>query len=650
MAQCGQRTIMGRAAAWPGAGAPRRPTFGQHSASKAPVVSPTGGGGVAYQPIENHGVIGDLHTVALVGMDAAIDFLSFPRFDSPTVFAALLDHRRGGRFQLAPALEQARHRQLYLPDTHVLLTRFLAPDGVAEISDFMPIHMLGHPHDIVRRAKCVRGELRFRMVCDPRFDYGRAGHRAEARNGEVVFTSEGADRSALRLRCSLPVRIENGAASAEFTLRANQSAWFVLEDAASGADTRSASPDYVADSFKETVNFWRHWIGRSQYQGRWREVVNRSALTLKLLTSNQTGAMVAAATLGLPEVIGGERNWDYRYTWIRDSSFTVYALLRLGYTEEAGAFMRWVEARCAELEPDGALQIMYGVDGRHDLSERVLDHLEGYRGSRPVRIGNAAQRQLQLDIYGELMDSVYLYDEHGQPISFDFWRNLVRLIDWVCEHWRLPDFGIWEVRAGAQELLCSRVTCWVAIDRALRLALKRSLPAPLERWRRERDAIFDDILTGFWNAERRAFVQHRGAATLDASALLMPLLRFVSPTDPRWLSTLQAIGEELLDDSLVHRYRTGQGGVDDGLPGREGTFAMCTFWYVEALARAGDLEQARFLFEKMLGYANHLGLYAEEIGPSGEHLGNFPQAFTHIGLISAAFYLDRALSRQGAKA
>jgi GH15 family glucan-1,4-alpha-glucosidase len=393
------------------------------------------------------------------------------------------------------------------------------------------------------------------------------------------------------------------------------------------------------------MNFWHRWVSHSTYRGRWREMVNRSALLLKLLTSKPYGSMVAAPTFGLPEEIGGERNWDYRYTWIRDASFTLYSLMRLDYTEEAAAFMQWIEQRCYELNPDGSLQIMFGIDGRHDLTESSLSHLEGYRQSAPVRIGNGAYAQLQLDIYGELMDSVYLYNKYGLPIAYDLWTHLVRLIDWVAEHWPLKDEGIWEVRGGQQEFLYSRLMCWVALDRGIRLSLKRSFPAPLDRWYAARDAIYRDVFNNFWDPTRKTFVQHRGSTTVDASSLAMPLMLFMGPTDPRWLSTMQAIKTELVDDSLVYRYKVGDAS-SDGLAGNEGTFNMCSFWYVECLSRAGDLHGARFNFEKMLGYANHLGLYAEELGPCGEHLGNFPQAFTHLGLISAAYNLDRTLSRR----
>jgi GH15 family glucan-1,4-alpha-glucosidase len=603
---------------------------------------------MSYPPIENFGIIGNLRTAALVGTDGSIDFLCFPEFDSPSLFAALLDHDKGGRFRISPLAEGARRKQLYLPETNILLTRFLTGEGVLEVSDFMPVGS-ADKHDvdrIVRRAKTVRGWVRCRMVCEPGFDYARAGHRIEVEKTKALFESKGQDGLGLRLCGTVPLRANGGAAVAEFTLEAGQTAVFILERARRGREPASVARESVSALFKQTADFWRAWIRRSTYQGRWREMVHRSALTLKLLSSAEHGSLVAAPTFGLPEEIGGERNWDYRFTWIRDASFTLYGLIRLGYTEEAGAFMRWIEQRCADPNPDGSLQIMYGLNGRRDLTEETLTHLAGYRGSRPVRVGNAAQSQLQLDIYGELMDSVYLYNKYGAPISYDLWRNLVRLVDWVCAHWREKDEGVWEVRGGRQEFLFSRLMCWVAVDRAIRVAGKRSFPAPLDRWYAVRDEIYGAIMSEFWDPQLEAFVQHRGSKTLDASILLMPLVRFIGPTDPRWLSTLAAIEKELVDDSLVFRYRIGESAAD-GLGGDEGTFSMCSFWFVENLARAGDLDKARFFFEKMLGYANHVGLYAEELGPCGEQLGNFPQAFTHLSLISAAYYLDRELTRRG---
>jgi GH15 family glucan-1,4-alpha-glucosidase len=586
-------------------------------------------------------VIGDLRTVALVAIDGSIDFMCFPHFDSPSIFAALLDNRKGGSFKLAPILDGTHYKQLYLPESNILLTRFLSSDGVAEISDFMPVgESCGR---LVRRAKAARGEMRFRMICDPRFDYGRAGHQLEKKRQQAIFISRGQDKTAIRLRSEVPLRFANGQGIAEFTLREGECVAFVLENASERSGSPAAARDYVAESFKSTLNFWQQWMQHSKYQGRWREMVNRSALTLKLLTSVRHGSIVAAPTFGLPEELGGVRNFDYRYTWIRDASFTLYALMRLGYTCEAAAFIRWIADRCAELKPGKPLQIMYCTGGGHDLTETELRHFEGYRGSSPVRIGNGAADQLQLDIYGELMDSIYIYNKFGELISYDLWRNLTQLIDWVCENWRQPDAGIWEVRGGPREFLYSRVMCWVAVDRGLRLAEKRSFPAPWEKWRETRDEIYRDVYDEFWNEELGCFVQFKGSKTVDAAALLMPLVRFIGPTDPRWLSTLKVINEQLVEDSLVRRYNVLKGAAT-GFGGNEGTFSMCSFWNVECLARAGDVKQARLYFEKALGYANHLGLFSEELGLNGEHLGNFPQAFTHLALISAAYYLDRKLT------
>jgi GH15 family glucan-1,4-alpha-glucosidase len=526
----------------------------------------------------------------------------------------------------------------------VLLTRFLAEDGVAEVSDFMPVAQAGLPQNIVRRAKAVRGDVPFIMRCAPRFDYGRATHFV-SRTSEGVFFSP-TSGPAMRLRASIPIEIDGADSKASFVLRAGETASFVLEILGEDRATPSNREDYVAEAFKATTGFWRAWASRGSYRGRWREMVSRSALTLKLLTSQQHGSIVAAPTFGLPELIGGSRNWDYRYTWIRDAAFTLYGLMRLGYTDESAAFMRWVEARCAELEPDGSLQILYRIDGGHDVPEEELPHIGGYMGSRPVRIGNDAAKHLQLDIYGALLDAIYLYDKYGAPISFDMWADVRRLVDWVCMNWRRADESIWEVRGGRREFLFSKVMCWVAIDRAIRLSTRRSLPAPIARWHVERDAIHEDVLARFWDPARRTFVQCPGSRTVDAATLLLPLVRFISPIDPRWLSTLAAIEQELVTDSLVYRYHL-DSEFSDGLPPGEGTFSMCSFWYVECLSRTGDVLKARHFMEKMLGYANHVGLYGEELGPRGQHLGNFPQAFTHLALISAAFDLDRRLSAVG---
>src|ERR1700688_521573 len=601
-----------------------------------------------YKPIENYGVVGNLQTVALIGIDASIDFLCFPYFDSPSIFGSLLDVERGGSFSLSPVLLHRRPKQIYLLNSNILLTRFLSPDGVGEVSDFMPISLEAEggrydpSHQLVRRAKCVRGEVKFRMICDPQFNYGRSKHQVKLLSENLaIFIPEGNENvtKPLRFRAQTPLVIAEGRLESEFVLRSEESVFFILDDDEDGPPT--IDRDREGKEFKATLNFWQSWVSKSTYRGRWREIVDRSALVLKLLTSQRHGSIVAAPTFGLPEQIGGERNWDYRYTWIRDASFTLYALSRLGFHSESKAFMQWLAARCRDLGPNEPLQIMYGTDGRRDLTEVELSHWEGYRGSSPVRIGNGAHGQVQLDIYGELLDAVYLYNKYGEPISHDLWSQLSRLIEWVCQNWDQPDEGIWEVRGGKQPLFYSRLMCWVAVDRALRLAEKRSFPAPMARWLGVRDAIYHQIHTEFWNEELQSFVQTKNGKTLDAACLLAPLVRFISPTDPRWLSTLRAIEEGLVDDSLVYRYKT-----EDGLIGSEGTFCMCSFWLIECLARSGEVKRARFLLEKTLGYANHLGLFAEELGPSGEHLGNFPQAFTHMALISAAFQLNRDLDEK----
>jgi GH15 family glucan-1,4-alpha-glucosidase len=614
-----------------------------HQAPRA-VFDPSGAKGSLYLPIAEHGIIGDLHSIALVGTDGTIDWYCCPRFDSPSVFGSILDAERGGFYRIAPSTDDWTPKQLYLPDTNVLITRFLTPGGVGEVQDFMPIQAPGtpvHRHRLIRRVLGVRGEMRFRVDVRPRFDYGRNSHQVFFHESGVIFRSPDL---CLALETATPLR-QTGEADvfAEFTLLPGESVTLVLEQVPTNYVPRRYSEDETREAFERTVDYWRRWLGQSRYTGRWRETMHRSALTLKLMTYQPTGAIVAAPTSSLPEHIGGERNWDYRYTWIRDAAFSLYALLRLGFTEEAGAFMDWLTDRFRESSGGGTgpLQIMYGIDGRAELEEEVLHHLEGYRGSAPVRIGNGAATQLQLDIYGELIDSVYLYNKYGSPISHDSWMDLTRVIEWICENWDQADEGIWEVRGGRQHFTYSRLMSWVALERAIRIATARGLPARHREWRGERDRIYHQIISKGWHEERGAFVQHYDTEVLDASVLMMPLVKFVAPNDPRWLSTLDAMGDELVSDSLVYRYNVEAS--PDGLVGEEGTFSICTFWYVEALALAGRLDEAQLAFEKMLTYANHVGLYAEQIGLTGEALGNFPQAFTHLALISAGHYLDRRL-------
>jgi GH15 family glucan-1,4-alpha-glucosidase len=597
---------------------------------------------MTFQPIENYGVIGNMKSIALVGMEGSIDFLCYPDFDSPTVFASLLHDKQGGRFQIEPQLTDMRIRQLYLPDTNILITRFLAEEGVAELMDFMPIESAAEqPNEIVRIVKVIRGTVAFAMCCQPRFDYARSTHRTELRKRSAMFFPTGGACPPMSLYSTAPLQQQAEDVFSNFTLEAGEMATFVL----GGVRLKGEPPEMkVIDlRFQQTARFWKTWMAKSTYKGRWREMVHRSALMLKLLISREHGSLIAAPTFSLPEKIGGVRNWDYRFTWLRDATFTLYALIRLGFVEEAEGFIDWLKDRLNDDAERGPLQVMYGIDGRRKLEESTLDHLSGYENSRPVRIGNAAYKQLQLDIYGEMMDSAYLANKYGDPITHQGWLNIQRVLAWLGNNWRRPDEGIWEVRGGAREFLHSRLMCWVAFDRALRLAQKRSLSGPLDAWQRTREEIQNDIFTNFWDEELQAFVQSRGTKNLDASALLMPMMRFISPVDPMWLSTLRALEKTLIEDTLVRRYEVEQTHVD-GLPGGEGHFTACSFWYVECLARAGELEKAQLLFEKLLGYANHLGLYSEELGSNGQHLGNFPQAFTHLALISAATYLDRALS------
>ncbi|MFP4092665.1 MAG: glycoside hydrolase family 15 protein [Cyclobacteriaceae bacterium] len=596
-----------------------------------------------YLPIGNYGVIGNQHTVALVGLNGCIDYMCFPRFDSPSVFAALLDAEKGGHFLIQPQLEEQDYKQQYLPDTNVLLTRFLSYDGMVEITDYMPVKEKEHNCTLVRKVSVVRGKVDIKMNCRPRFNYARDEHETEqVSEREIVFGSTNWD---IRLLADVDMQVKDGDALAEFTLSEKETVNFVMEavsEKGNKEDEKDNLHDYVESTFSETVNYWKNWVSKSGYKGMWRDTVHHSALTLKLLTSYHYGSTVAAATFGLPEQIGGERNWDYRFTWIRDAAFTMYAFIRLGFTYEAGEFMKWIRKQFDKnIDSDSNLQLMYSIDGESELDETRLDHLSGYQNSRPIRIGNEAYQQLQLDIYGELMDSIYLYDKYGERLTYDFWEKVTEQIDYVCENWEQADHGIWEIRSEKREFIYSRVMCWVAVDRAIRLAEKRSFPYPWERWRQVRGEIYKDIYYNFWDEDLQSFVQYKGSKTIDASVLLMPLVRFISPYDPRWQATMKAIEKELVSDTLVYRYNTVK--YKDGLNGGEGTFSMCSFWYVECLARGGEVEKARLYFEKMIGYGNHLGLFAEQVGLRGEQLGNYPQAFTHLGLISAAFALNRAL-------
>src|SRR6266567_59774 len=538
-----------------------------------------------YPNIADHGLIGDLQTTALVTDRGVIDWFCCPRFDSPSIFASLLDADKGGHFQIAPECTDYVTKQMYFPDSAVLVTRFMTADGVGELIDFMPpiTGRATDKHRLVRVLRIPRGTMSFEMDLQPRFDYGRAKHKTELAAHGATLTSDdmrltvhmvgsrGAEKNGSALK-----RAGSGL-RASWTLREGETAGVVI-DSMSGPPKRM-QPAELERMLDDTSKFWRDWLHQGTYAGRWREMVSRSAMTLKLLTYNPTGAPVAAATAGLPEDPGGERNWDYRFTWVRDASFSIYALLGLGYTEEAAKFGVWLRDRVDEQAGDrsGPLKIMYRVDGSSDLIEEELKHFEGWRGAKPVRIGNGAADQLQLDIYGEAMDAVYLADQSGFSIPHRGWLCVADMMDWLAEHWDQPDEGIWETRGGRKDFTYGRFQAWVALDRAIRIAEHHARPAQVGRWLTERDRIYNQSMT------------------------------------------------------------------PDGLRGSEGTFSLCTFWYVDALARAGRLEDAELTFLKMHTYANHLGLYSEEIGQTGEQLGNFPQAFSHLALIGAAINLDYQL-------
>lgn len=600
-----------------------------------------------YLPIEDYAVIGNLHTAALVGNNGSIDWYCVPRFDSPSVFGAILDADKAGFYRISPTdMSNVKRMQLYLRETNILLTRFLSSDGVAEVTDFMPIKAVDapkHQHKLIRSVSVVHGSVSFTLICRPAFNYARDPHQVDIADGGVTF-----HHSQLHLRLASPVSLTDdgqGGVRATFTLHKGQTMHFVLEGIQEHEQGRGpmSEGEYQA-AFHDTSHYWQNWLSQCRYQGRWREVVQRSALALKLMTYAPTGAIVAAPTTSLPEAIGGNRNWDYRYTWIRDSSFTLYSLLTLGFTQEAEAFMKWLDARCHELKEGGTLQPMYGIDGEQKLTEIELNHLEGYRGSRPVRIGNGAYTQNQLDIYGEMMDAIYIYN-HYDAISYDLWRNVRQLLEWLSQHWQEPDEGIWEVRGGPKKFLHSRLMSWVAFDRAVRVTNQRGWPAPAADWAKIRSQIYEQIMTEGWSDKKQSFVQYYGSDAVDASSLLMMITNFTGTKEPRMLSTIQRIEQDLSEGALVRRYNT-QEAASDGMKGTEGTFSACSFWLVEDLAMVGRLDDASLKLEKLLSYGNHVNLFAEEISPIGEALGNFPQAFTHLALITACYHLNRALDIQ----
>jgi GH15 family glucan-1,4-alpha-glucosidase len=593
---------------------------------------------MGYLPIEDHGLIGDLHTAALVGTDATIDWLCLPAFDSPSVFASILDDERGGHFSLRPA-QYTHSQQLYLPDTNVLLTRFITPNGVAEVLDFMPIedeHELRH--DLIRDIRVIRGRMTIEIDCHPAFDYARQEHTIEFIRSGVIFRGAG---TTLNLASVVPLKEgPSHSAVARFELKEGESDSFVLRLLGKGEEPGEALERTECQRLLQgTLDYWRRWISKSTYRGRWREIVNRSALALKLMIYEPTGALVAAPTMALPQTMERAYNWDYRYTWLRDAAFAMFVLIRIGFRDEAHKFMEWLQERCHG--SGGLLQPIYGIDGKTELREEELHHLSGYCGSRPVRVGNGIYARLQLDLYGAVLDAAYLYNKYGALLDYEIWQSLRSLLGWLSENWHQPDAGMWEVRDTRENFISSKVLSWVALDRGIRLARQRGLPADEEVWIDQRDAIYEEVMSKGWNTKKESFIRYYGSNALDASLLLMPVVEFVGPTDPRWLETLDRVQKELTYDVLVERYEAES--ASDAPADDRGAFGVCTFWLVECLTRAGRLDEARLTLEKMFSYANHLGLYAEKIGYSGEALGNFPHAFTHLALITAVVRLDRAL-------
>jgi GH15 family glucan-1,4-alpha-glucosidase len=595
-----------------------------------------------YPPISDYGLIGDMHSCALVSKDGSVDWCCFPRFDSPSVFGRLLDWQNGGFFRLAPRDVTAVSRR-YLANTNVLETSFETATGRAVLTDFMPIETKTHEEHrrldprrrIIRELRCETGSVNFELVCCPRFDYGSIVPHSTLVHPRVGLSHGG--RDAISLQATLDLREQDDGFAAEGRLSQGEKVGAIVAYEADQPHTvEPVGDDEIAGLLDKTLAFWREWASHCTYVGVYRDDVLRSALTLKALTYTPSGAMLAAPTTSLPEVIGGVRNWDYRFSWIRDATFGLYALFILGFREEAHDFKRWLEWSTLGRASD--LQVMYGLTGERRLTEIELTELNGYRHSRPVRIGNGAHGQFQLDVYGEILDSAHLYMKFGGKMDAEYWDYLRRVVSFVLDHWREPDDGIWESRAGREQWVFSKVMCWVALDRSIKAATTLGLPSELDRWRQARDEIRREVLEKGYNAERGAFVQGYGSKALDASVLLLPLVGFLPATDPRMRSTIEAIERELMTpDGLVYRYRE----VDDGLGGDEGAFVICSYWLADNLVFLDRKDEARALFQKLRNFSNDLDLYSEEIDIHNlTMLGNFPQALPHLGLISTAVQLE----------
>jgi len=590
-----------------------------------------------YKKINDYGIIGNMGSCAIVGIDGAIDWACLPHLDSPALFFAILDDKKGGVFQIAPDGEY-ESRQRYKKHTAVLETTFTTPTGEVLVRDFMPLSGHGEEFErpvIYRVVKGLKGEVNMRVLFRPRLDYGREETRLEAAPQGV--RAEG-DKDFITLSTRAVFTVSEGEAMASPVVREGEELVFSL------AFNEGFNMDVNAEAAcEDTIGAWRNWAhrcgeGPCVYGGPWHEMVVRSAITLKLLTHRHTGAVAAAATASLPEEIGGERNWDYRFAWLRDASFTVQALHTLGHTKEALAFLKWFQGLISTNSDPSEIQIMYGLHGEKDLKELELLHLDGYRGSRPVRIGNGAVGQRQLDVYGEVLDAAYQLTRYGSGLESKDWPFICGLADYVATAWQDKDAGIWEVRGGARHFVYSKVMCWVALDRAVKLCECLGHEKEKARWSAEAEAIKERVLAQGYSEKAGAFVQSFGSETLDASNLLIPLVGFLPFTDARVQGTIDATIKGLSSGVFVHRYKG-----DDGLSGSEGAFLLCSFWLVDCLTLSGRVDEAREMFEKLMGLSNHLGLFSEEIDPgTGHFLGNFPQAFTHIGFINSALYLGKA--------
>jgi GH15 family glucan-1,4-alpha-glucosidase len=599
-------------------------------------------------PIADYGLLADCNSAALVDRAGSIDWLCVPRYDSDAIFGRLLDPA-AGHWSIAPA-EPFTTTRRYLPGTLVVETTFTTESGCARLTDAMAFapgqrgHDLGFdaPHELLRTVQGVSGEVAFVMELAPRPEYGlvRPLIRLEG-DGARTF---GAGR--VGLRSSAVLDVADATIRAGFMVEAGDEAGFALRWASAEAREAPATtaPGEVTDRIADTAQAWRSWEAEHDvYQGSHRDLVRHSARVLKGLTYRPTGAIVAAPTTSLPETAGGERNWDYRYSWIRDASLTIEALYIGACSDEAEEFISFMTSAAGGRAGEGSLQIMYGIGGEHDLSERELGHLQGWRDSRPVRVGNGAWDQVQLDVYGELLNALHLNQQQLGSLHPEIQAFVADLADTAARRWTERDSGMWEMRGAPRHHLSSKVLCWTALDRAVKLAPHLGPHAKVAAWSAARDEIREAIMTRGWSEERQAFVQSFDAEELDAAQLLMPMLGFLPATDPRMRSTIEAIAADLTLDGLVLRYKNDEGLNADGLTGEEGTFVICSFWLVSCLAEAGELERAEALFDQLAGYANDLGLLAEEIDTdNNELLGNFPQAFSHIGLITAAWAIDRA--------